>query len=329
MGHYYEHDEFEKYCEPLTTTCNFTLDNEYVENWSAQNIAFDNAKLSALKAAKIIRIDSPRMVPKPNSFLPTNLPKSLYPRLEKLLEDPEGWWLGQIFKFLTRLRPEYQKMAEEMAERLNLKSPTIAVHIRRGNKVKEIKPQPIEAYMTQVKEYFDIIELSQKIEKRRVLVVTDEPKVLGELLKKYKDYTFLFEGDLSKEAQNYERKNQSALEIYMEFQLVSRCDGWVGTFSSNLGRRHYDAQQWFHKDVKTFTKSLDYRYYEWRENAAKYSVNVHHQTDNFLVETSGRYYSNLGGKTVVVSEKSKKTENLPSFKLDRIFDTYDIPIFNN
>lgn len=326
-GHFYEPNEFEKYCEPITTSCNFTLDNETVVDYN-----FDEPQIDA----KILRINDLRYQDNRTNLLPTNLPKNLYPRLEKLLEDPQGWWLGQIFMFLTKLRPQYQKMSQEIAKKLGLtKYPTMAIHIRRGNKIKEIEFQPVDAYMKHVKEFFDTIELSRNIDKRQVLVLSDDSRVIFKLRKKYPDYEFLFNEDLSKDAQNYERHNQSALQIYLELQLVSMCDGWVGTFSSNLGRRHYDSQQWFHIDAKTFTKSLDFHYSEWGENPITYIVNMpHNDKDNEFKVNKGDYVDldyvlgQSDGHLIVRSRKSGNTGIVPSFKLDRIFDVIDIPIFN-
>lgn len=60
------------------------------------------------------------------------------------------------------------------------------VHIRRTDKVgTEAAFHKLDEYMTHVEQYYKQRELSEKIDKKRVYLATDEPKLFSEAKKKY------------------------------------------------------------------------------------------------------------------------------------------------
>jgi glycoprotein 6-alpha-L-fucosyltransferase len=321
---FYEPDEHQKFCKPITETCNFTFTEKEVVKYPGKN------------DTRIIRTDPYiRLYARPNKLLPTNLPTQLFPRLDKLLEEPDVWWIGQILKFVTRLRPHYQKLVRETAAKIGIESPIVGVHIRRGNKVKEIAPASVTSYMAYVKEFYEVIQLSRRIDKKRVFIVTDEPSVIDELEQKYPDYEFLFNHDFSNNVSHYQSQNTSAWPIYIDTQLMAMCDCFVGTFSSNLGRRFYAANYWLHKDANTFSKSIDYRYYENSDNPVFYQAIIEHTDPNSNATMSvgdfgilrSLYYDTSGLFSLELN-KTGKTINVPKFKLEKIFDTIHIGVFD-
>ena len=61
---------------------------------------------------------------------------------------------------------------------LRLLLPFCSVHVRRTDKVgTEAAFHGIEEYMTAVDDYYDQLELTEKVDKRRVFVASDDPKV--------------------------------------------------------------------------------------------------------------------------------------------------------
>jgi glycoprotein 6-alpha-L-fucosyltransferase len=320
---YYEPNEYQKFCEPITKICNFTFTDQEVVKWPGKN------------DTRILRTNrNLRMLLHPNKLLPTNLPSQLFPRLERLFEEPDIWWVGQILKFLTRLRPNYQKLVRKTAAKIGIKSPIAGVHIRRGNKAKEVWLEPLENYMNKVKEFYDIIELSRQIDQKRVFIVTDEPSVIDEVKQKYPDYEFLFNHEFSNNVSHYESQNASAWPVYIDIQLMAMCDCWIGTFSSNLGRRFYAANYWFHKDANTFSKSIDYRYYENSDNRMLYKVIIEHVDSNtnasFSVGEVGilkKFYDKIGMFSLIKTKTGQKI-NIPKFKLEKVFETVDMPVFD-
>ena len=59
------------------------------------------------------------------------------------------------------------------------------VHIRRTDKVgTEAAFHPIEEYMAAVDEYYNLLEMKQEVDQRRVYLASDDPKVIAEAQKK-------------------------------------------------------------------------------------------------------------------------------------------------
>lgn len=110
--------------------------------------------------------------------LPLSVPEDLAPQLERLHGEPFTWWLGQIFKYLFRFAPKAQKLIDDGVKRLGFQAPIVGVHIRRTDKVgTDSKLYPVEEYWKYVEEYYDQLEMREKVKKRRVFLATDEPKV--------------------------------------------------------------------------------------------------------------------------------------------------------
>lgn len=56
-----------------------------------------------------------------------------------------------------------------------------SVHVRRTDKVgTEAAFHGIDEYMVYVDEYFDLLELRQKVDKRSIYLATDDPNLLEE-----------------------------------------------------------------------------------------------------------------------------------------------------
>jgi len=59
------------------------------------------------------------------------------------------------------------------------------VHIRRTDKVgTEAAFHPLEEYMAVVDEYYNLLEMKQKLDRRRVYLASDDPKVIAEAQRK-------------------------------------------------------------------------------------------------------------------------------------------------
>lgn len=107
------------------------------------------------------------------------MPSDLVLRAEKLFKDPNLWWISQIVKFLLRRKPAVQQTLEAASAKLGFKKPIVGVHVRRSDKVGEAEFYPIEKYMTWVDEFYDILELTQKVDKRRIFLASDEVSISG------------------------------------------------------------------------------------------------------------------------------------------------------
>lgn len=269
-------------------------------------------------------------------YLFTAVPSDLLPRLKKAFEEPQAWWSSQISKYLLRLKPEYQKIINDTMDRIGFKNPIVGLHIRRGNKITEAAYQPIEKYMDYADEYFDILEFTEKVDKRRVYIATDEPEVVREAMRKYPNYNILSNHELiTAEAQKYENTNFSSLPIIIQSRLLAKCDYFVFTMSSNLGRKFYEFFLWDHSDDgKDRSKSLDWRHFEDFEGHQYFNVVMSHNSTNKnevtvkagdIIET---YRYDMNGFMTVI--KNRKTIGLiPSFKLDRIPNTAEFAKYDD
>ena len=72
--------------------------------------------------------------------------------------------------------------------RIEIFSNLFTAHIRRTDKSKEADPIPIENYMTEIEDYFDI-KISEGIEniEKKLFLATDEPDVIDTVENKYSD----------------------------------------------------------------------------------------------------------------------------------------------
>lgn len=126
-----------------------------------------------------------------------------------------------------------------------------------NNLTKETKSYSLHDYMIHVEEYFKIKELNGNIDKKRIYLVTNEPKLFFEAKNKYinnmklikntlhnlflkKNYRYLEYDiiggeDVSKSTSTkYRYSNQSLSDIIIDIHLLSLCDFIVCTFSSRV-----------------------------------------------------------------------------------------------
>lgn len=111
------------------------------------------------------------------------------------------------------------------------------MHVRRTDKVgTEAAFHSLEEYMSHVDEYFNHLELKQMVDKRRVYLASDDPKVLNEAKNKYPHYEIIGDPSISKTAAVSTRYSDSSLfGIIMDIHMLSMSDYLVCTFSSQVG----------------------------------------------------------------------------------------------
>lgn len=165
-GWRYHKGGWEEVFQPLSTTCNEAKGTSHA-SWSSQN---QNTQIIDLP---IIDSLNPR-----TSYLPLAIPEDLAPRLKRLHGDPIVWWVGQFFKYLLRMQPDTQSMLDEGMQKLGFQKPIVGVHVRRTDKVgTEASLHSVDEYMRGVEDYYLQLEMVQKVDKRRVFLASDDPKV--------------------------------------------------------------------------------------------------------------------------------------------------------
>lgn len=103
-------------------------------------------------------------------------------------------------------------MLDNTEKSLNLKHPIVGIHVRRTDKVgTEAAFHAVPEYMALVDQWYQLYELTHTVDKRRVYVASDDPKVLGECRKSYPEYEFLGDPDVSRTAAVHSRYSDSSL----------------------------------------------------------------------------------------------------------------------
>ncbi|XP_072032322.1 alpha-(1,6)-fucosyltransferase-like isoform X2 [Amphiura filiformis] len=260
-GWRYAREGWEKFFLPLSSTCKDRKGGS-TGRWGAPDVIKD------IQVVDLPIVDG--LHPRPDS-LPLAIPEDLFERLTRLHGNPIVWWLGQILRFLLRPQPELEKDMKDTEERLGFGHPIVGVHVRRTDKVgTEAAFHGIEEYMSHVEEYFQRYAMHADPGKdlvKRVFLATDDPGLLPEAQKKYPEYTFVSDNDISKSAGLSSRYSESSLRgIILDIHFLSLSDYLVCTFSSQVCRVAYEIMQTHHPDAAAYYHSLDDVFYYGGQN---------------------------------------------------------------
>lgn len=89
--------------------------------------------------------------------------------------------------------------------------------------------------MEHADEYFNQLELTQRVDQRRIYLASDDPRVITEARSKYPNYEVLGNSDIAKSAAVASRYSESSLKgIIVDIHLLSMSDYLVCTFSSQV-----------------------------------------------------------------------------------------------
>lgn len=249
-GWRYNKKGFEEVFLPLSNTC-LAAEGSSKSNWPGS----DNVQVVEMPI-----IDS--VNPRP-SYLPPAIPADLSDRIQRLHGDPIVWWIGQFIKYMLRPQSHLKEMLDNTEKSLGLQHPIVGIHVRRTDKVgTEAAFHAVSEYMALVDEWYQLYELTHTVDKRRVYVASDDPKVLGECRKLYPEYEFLGDPDVSRTAAVHSRYSDSSLRgVIQDIHMLSVSDHLVCTFSSQVCRIAYEIMQNMHPDAADRFNSLDDIFY--------------------------------------------------------------------
>jgi glycoprotein 6-alpha-L-fucosyltransferase len=321
---YYEPDEYQRFYEPVTNCSAAQLQSKVV-NWP------DSENSTIIHTPRYTRHFKPRI-----KFDLLTIPTELAPQIHKVFEEPSAWWSSEINKFLFKPKPRVQRMFAQAKRILKYQKPIVAVHIRRGNKITETPYTPVDLYMDHVNGFYDQLELTQKVDKRRIFLLTDEPKVIEEIRANYTNYEVIVNEKVAKNASNYQQLGLTAKGIMIDVHLASLSDYFVCTLSSNIGRRIYEFMYHQNIDAHANMFSLDNRYFEYGENRQRFRVLIGHTVlgseelaavPGDILEMYGWYLHvfDLQGSMPMKNLNSSKTGWFPSFKAEKIIDVTEFP----
>jgi len=228
-GWRYHKGGWEEIYLPVSETC-LDSDKGSQGTWPQQDVQVMSVPI----------IDS--LNPRP-SYLPLAIPADLAPRLTKLHGDPIAWWIGQLLMYILKPQPETVEMLENGKNKLGFKKPIVGVHVRRTDKVgTEASFHSLEEYMKSVDDYYDQLEMVERVDKRRVYIASDDPKVIDEARRNYPKYEVIGDPEIAKVAAVSTRYTDSSLNgIMLDIDLLSKCDFLVCTFSSQVCRVAYEV----------------------------------------------------------------------------------------
>lgn len=338
-GWRYHKSGWEEVFKPLSETC--------LASDGATHASWGNGHYNT-QVLDLPIIDS--LNPRPQ-YLPLAIPADLAPRLMRLHGNPIVWWVGQFLKYLLRPQPETQAMLDTGMQKLGFKRPIVGVHIRRTDKVgTEASLHTVEEYMKWVEEYYRELELVQMVEKRRVFLASDDPKVkkfnyhkklafithhlqvIDEARVKYPHYEIVGDPNVARMAALSTRYTDSSLYgIILDIHLLSLSDYLVCTFSSQVCRVAYEIMQTMYPDASERFKSLDDIYYYGGQNSHNREAVLAHQPFNHdeivmnigdLVGVAGNHWD---GFSKGRNTRSNQNGLFPSFKVIDKVETAEFP----
>ncbi|KAL3267484.1 hypothetical protein HHI36_011607 [Cryptolaemus montrouzieri] len=322
-GWRYHKPGWEDIFQPLSKNC---LDptGESTSNWPG------NAQTQVVN---LPIIDS--LTPRP-PFLPLTIPEDLAPRLIRLHGDPIVWWVGQILKYLLKPQKKTAATIQEAVNNLGFKHPIVGVHIRRTDKVgTEAALHRVDEYMTWVDDYYNQLELKQKVDKRRIYLASDEPKVIKETQSKYPHYEILGDPSISKTAALSSRYSDSSLiGIILDIHMLSMSDYLVCTFSSQVCRVAYEIMQTYYPDAYDRFKSLDDIYYYGGQNPHNVIAALPHKplkngemtiSEGDIIGVAGNHWN---GFSKGHNLRTNQIALYPSFKVKNKIETAKFPTYS-
>ncbi|GFR88564.1 alpha-(1,6)-fucosyltransferase [Elysia marginata] len=205
--------------------------------------------------------------PRPE-FMPLAVPQDLGAQLEIFHGDPSVWWIGQVVRYLMRLRPEIEQDVQDAGKKMGFRNVIVGIHIRRTDKINlEAAFHSLEEYMTHVEDFYNQMERKKPGITRRVYLASDDSSVLEEAKMKYENYVFISDNSISRSAGLNTRYSDGSLRgVIIDIHYLSRCDFLVCTFSSQVCRVAYELMQTLHGDASGRFHSLDDIFYYGGQN---------------------------------------------------------------
>ncbi|CAN7941908.1 unnamed protein product, partial [Ixodes hexagonus] len=192
-----------------------------------------------------------------------DIPSAIVKPLVSNHGSPYAWWYGQLVGYILRLQNSTMKKISEFKKSRGYKHPIVGVHIRRTDKYVEASYHAVDEYMIQVEDYYAKLALTMPVEKKRVFVATDEPRVVDEIRKKYSQYDVINSEVSSHQANRIRtrRHNTSLFGVMLDITLLAESDFLVCTMSSGFCRVAYELMQTRHPDGSMMATSLDVEYF--------------------------------------------------------------------
>jgi glycoprotein 6-alpha-L-fucosyltransferase len=206
-----ELEPWESFMKPLSSTCDY------------KKGSIENLEVVPMKNGVFVR------------KMAADLPKEFGSDIIKLVDSPMSWFHSHFMGYILRPQKRLIKHLQDFKKSLNFRHPIVGVHVRRTDKLqREAVFHSNSQYMIHVKDFYDKLELNQKVDHRLVYIASDDPTVMSQLKADYPDYEFIGNSEGSKfaEKQNTRYGNNSLWGALTDIFLLSETDYIVCTFSS-------------------------------------------------------------------------------------------------
>lgn len=166
-----------------------------------------------------------------------------------------------LFEKYIKLKPDIEQEIQEFYDdKLKDEGPLLGVHIRGGDKVREV-----ENLSHLNKQYHNKISgLISKYRIQKILLLTDCEEILNDFLKLYGSmvtYTECRRGlknatDNAPHLQDYTFKRRKGIEIIKDTYLASKCDFFIGNGYSNVSYTVKRLKDWPEENIILFYREL-------------------------------------------------------------------------
>lgn len=276
------------------------------------------------------------MFPRPPQ-MPLSVPKDLYNDIRKFHGHPFVWWISQFTKYLFKFQPNIRKEIEDKKHSLVFKRPIVGVQVRRTDKINlEAAFHGIEEYMYWVDLYYKKLALTETFDKKRVFIASDDATVLSDARKKYPEYEFLSDNDVSRAAGLQRRYSDESLHgVISDIEILSDTDFLICTFSSQVCRMAYEIMNNKHTDASQRFRSLDDIYYfggqqEHRMKAIwPHEAQGRSELDLKVGDIIGIAGNHWDGQAKGLHHASQRTGLFPAYKVEDVHDVADFPVYDD
>lgn len=166
-----------------------------------------------------------------------------------------------LFDQYLKLKPDIKSEIQEFYEE-NLKNsePLLGVHIRGGDKVREVEnlSRFNKKYHTEINHFID------KYGIKKILLLTDCDDILKEFQQRYGSMIVstdcrrsqLNDTQNAAHLQNYSNKRRKGIEIIKDTYLAAKCDFFIGNGYSNVSYTVKRLKDWPDGHIKLFFRDL-------------------------------------------------------------------------
>lgn len=166
-----------------------------------------------------------------------------------------------LFDKYIKLKPDIELEIQEFYNS-NLKdySPTLGVHIRGGDKIREVEnlSKFNKRYYTAIDNYMNSYDI------KKILLLTDCEDILKIFEKKYGSKLVftdcrrgaIYATDNAPHLQDYTHKRRKGIEIIKDTYLASKCDFFIGNGYSNVSYTVKRLRDWSEDNIILFFRDL-------------------------------------------------------------------------